>query len=130
MVSVTAAHKEVHTYTKNTGGFFWGGETVFFACFFRKSNSFRSLGGLCWPIGVTTALLERLLPAACHKLEKNPEKLRLKSAPNRPLFDRPRYFKFVPGNHFSRDDSTISELQLVLCVCSIEPHRNFPAEPD
>ena len=32
VVSVTAANKEVHTYTKNTV-FFWGGETVFLPIF-------------------------------------------------------------------------------------------------
>jgi hypothetical protein len=34
----------------------------------------------------------------------------LHSAPDRPLFDRPRYFKLVPENHFSRDDNTIFEV--------------------
>jgi hypothetical protein len=53
------------------------------------------------------ALLGRLLLAVGHKLvKKKKRESRHKSAPDRPLFDRPRYFKFVPGNHFSRDDNT------------------------
>jgi hypothetical protein len=36
----------------------------------RKTNSFRRPGGFCWPIGVTAALLGRLLPSDGHKLVK------------------------------------------------------------
>jgi hypothetical protein len=55
--------------------------------FSRKPNSFRGLGGFCWPIGVTAALLGRLLPLDGHKLVKKKRKFRPKSAPDRPLFD-------------------------------------------
>ena len=39
--------------------------------FSSKTNSFRRPGGFCWPIGVTAALLGRLLPSDGHKLVKN-----------------------------------------------------------
>ena len=46
-------------------------KSVFLAVFSRKPNSFRGPGGgLCWPIGVTAALLGRLLPSDGHKLVK------------------------------------------------------------
>jgi hypothetical protein len=42
-----------------------------FACFFAQTaNSFRDPGGFCWPIGVTAALLGRMLPSDGHKLVK------------------------------------------------------------
>jgi hypothetical protein len=43
---------------------------LFFSC---KPNSFRGAGGFCWPIGVTAALLGRVLPSDGHKLVKKPE---------------------------------------------------------
>jgi hypothetical protein len=46
---------------------------VFLPVFPRKPNSFRGPGGFCWPIGVTVALLGRMLPSDGHKLVKNPE---------------------------------------------------------
>jgi hypothetical protein len=57
-----------------------------FAFFLRKTNSFRRPGGFCWPIGVTAALLGRLLPSDGHKLVKKIPKFRPKSATDRPLF--------------------------------------------
>jgi hypothetical protein len=68
-----------------------------FACFSVQIQQLSSCaGGLCWPIGVTTALLGRLLPSDGYKLAKKKErKFGPKSAPGRPLFDRPSYFKFV-----------------------------------
>jgi hypothetical protein len=42
----------------------------FFLFFSRKPNSFRGPGGFCWPIGVTAALLGRLLPSDGHKQVK------------------------------------------------------------
>jgi hypothetical protein len=44
-----------------------------FACFSCKPNSFKGPGGFCWRIGVTAALLGRLLPSDGHKLVKKPE---------------------------------------------------------
>ena len=67
-----------------------------FTCFFlRRPNTFRGPGGFCWPIGVTAALLGRLLPTAGHKLVKKKRKFRPKSAPDRPLFGRTDFLKFV-----------------------------------
>ena len=63
-------------------------KSVFLPVFSRKPNSFRGPGGFCWLIGVTAALLGRLLPSDGHKLVKKPRKFRPKSAPDRPLFDR------------------------------------------
>ena len=45
-------------------------KSVFLPVFSRKPNSFRGLGGFCWLIGVTAALLGRLLPSDGHKLVK------------------------------------------------------------
>jgi hypothetical protein len=46
----------------------------YFCLFFsHKPNSFRGPGGFCWLIGVTAALLGRLLPSDGHKLVKKPE---------------------------------------------------------
>jgi hypothetical protein len=49
-------------------------KTVVFACFLRKSNSFRGPGGFCWPIEVTAALLGRMLPSDGRKLVKQNKK--------------------------------------------------------
>ena len=43
--------------------------------FSSKTNSFRRPGGFCWPVGVTAALLGRLLPSDGHKLVKKPGNL-------------------------------------------------------
>ena len=48
-------------------------KSVFLPVFSRKPNSFRGPGGFCWRIGVTAALLGRLLPSDGHKLVKKPE---------------------------------------------------------
>ena len=48
-------------------------KSVFLPVFSRKPNSFRGPGGFCWRIGVTAALLGRLLPWDGHKLVKKPE---------------------------------------------------------
>jgi hypothetical protein len=48
-------------------------KSVFLPVFSRKPNSFRGPGGFCWLIGVTAALLGRLLPSDGHKLVKKPE---------------------------------------------------------
>ena len=45
-------------------------KSVFLPVFSRKPNSFRGPGGFCWLIGVTAALLGRLLPSDGHKLVK------------------------------------------------------------
>ena len=45
-----------------------GKKSVFLPDFSRKPNSFSGPGGFCWPIGVTAALLGRLLPLDGHKL--------------------------------------------------------------
>ena len=69
----TCTHKEVHTYTKYIYIYiyiFSQQKMVFVPVFLRKSNSFRGHGGSCWPIGVTPALLGRMLPAVGHKLVK------------------------------------------------------------
>jgi hypothetical protein len=46
--------------------------SVFLPVFFFAPNSFRGPGGFCWPIGVTAALLGRLMPSDGHKLVKKP----------------------------------------------------------
>jgi hypothetical protein len=43
-------------------------KTIFLPVFPRKPNSFRGPGGFCWPIGVTAALLGRLLCSDGNKL--------------------------------------------------------------
>mgnify|MGYP000167112738 CR=1 FL=1 len=48
-------------------------KSVFLPVFSFKPNSFRGPGGFCWRIGVTAALLGRLLPSDGHKLVKKPE---------------------------------------------------------
>ena len=48
-------------------------KSVFLPVFSRNPNSFRGPGGFCWLIGVTAALLGRLLPSDGHKLVKKPE---------------------------------------------------------
>jgi hypothetical protein len=55
---------------------FWGKiKSAFSPVFSRKTESFRSTGGFCWPIGVTAALLGRSLPSDGHKLVKTPGNL-------------------------------------------------------
>ena len=55
-------------------GLFGQNQNRYFCLFFsRKPNSFRGPGGFCWLIGVTAALLGRLLPSDGHKLVKKPE---------------------------------------------------------
>ncbi len=88
------AHTGAVAYTKNTGVFSKIKTSVFLPVFLHTPNSFRGPGGFCWRIGVTAALLGRLLPSDGHKLVKN-RKFRPKSAPDRPLFDRTVFFKFV-----------------------------------
>jgi hypothetical protein len=73
-----------------------------------KTNSFSCPGGFCWPIGVTVALLRRLLPSDGPELVKKKTHThthenfgpKRKSAPDRPRFDRPSYFEFVWRNAF------------------------------
>jgi hypothetical protein len=48
-------------------------KSVFLPVFLQQPNSFRGPGGFCWRIGVTAALLGRLLPSDGHKLVKKPE---------------------------------------------------------
>jgi hypothetical protein len=66
-------HTGAVAYTKNTSVFSKIKKSVFLPVFARKPNSFRGPGGFCWRIGVTAALLGRLLPSDGHQLEKKPE---------------------------------------------------------
>ena len=66
-------HTGAVAYTKNTGVFSKIKKSVFLPVFSFKPNSFRGPGGSCWRIGVTAALLGRLLPSDGHKLVKKPE---------------------------------------------------------
>jgi hypothetical protein len=68
-------HTGAVAYTKNTGVFSKIKKSVFLPVFSRKRNSFRGPGGFCWRIGVTAALLGRLLPSDGHKLVKKPGNL-------------------------------------------------------
>jgi hypothetical protein len=45
--------------------------------------------------GVTAAQMGRMLPSDGHKRGKKKREFWPKSAPGRPLFDRPSYFNFV-----------------------------------
>jgi hypothetical protein len=63
-------HTGAVAYTKNTGVFSKIKKSVFLPVLSCKPNSFRGPGGLCWRIGVTAALLGRLLPSDGHKLVK------------------------------------------------------------
>jgi hypothetical protein len=67
------SHTGAVAYTKNTSVFSKIKNRYFCLFFSRKPNSFRGPGGFCWRIGVTAALLGRLLPSNGHKLVKKPE---------------------------------------------------------
>jgi hypothetical protein len=64
--AITRSH---NVHLKNLS-FIAKSKLVFLLVFSRKPNSFRGAGGFCWPIGVTAALLGRLLRSDGHKLVK------------------------------------------------------------
>ena len=76
--SIALLHRRAHTRLqnvrlKNLSFLAKSKKSVFLPVFSRKPNSFRGPGGFCWLIGVTAALLGRLLPSDGHKLVKKPE---------------------------------------------------------
>ena len=70
---VEPSHEVTKCATKKSVFFSKIKKSVFLPVFSRKPNSFRGPGGFCWLIGVTAALLGRLLPSDGHKLVKKPE---------------------------------------------------------
>jgi hypothetical protein len=66
----------------------------YFCLFFRarKTNSFRRPGGFCWPIGVTAALLGRLLPSDGHKLVKTILEILAQKCPRSSTFWQDGFF--------------------------------------